>query len=1301
MWVYVCAAVVWVALIFGIKAVSQQTIAPFKTSQEQTNFYVNMGAGSTYATIQKTVTAACSSGAGTVILLPGANPADTISGAVGCSTVAIIDFTALPAATYAWNGAHYAAVNASGLPAGTGIVKVSGGVAGTAGAADITALWTGACSGTTMLYGDGHCAMPTFSAVGSNYGLQWNNGGGVAGTSFGGVPWLSTTAPPRVATTSDLQGLLAGNLILSLTTNNTGGAATFANGVLNIPTYAGGGGSPGGSAGAVQVNIAGSFGGNTAFTWDNTNLILGAPAFHGGVSGNLQLGTSSTTSTFSDFTLNSSHADATRVGLAGSASDSSLYLYAAAGGGIQFRIGGTAPADGCASFAAGALSSTGTACGSGSGGTGPQYTLTAFTGSGSGSNYALGHFNAKTDSTGNNLTVPGVMLANQPQGMWSATAYNTGGNGANTNGLQTILANATYQAQASSGILIEPGYTEWEQAPLALMTGDRRNVFDTREGSFYLLSLNPGATGSHSNSNIYANCVAHTMPSSTFGSIATEFNSNCLWANYVNDVPGYYDGALDPAQPSGWASATFLKTNITFYGAAINKSLISANLTAQGAGDQQVIDLHSFDNYGGGDKSADEGHHLYRIVDTVGQAYFVGSVGSVADYPTDDYYTLALNATNGQIGVLRLLLNTTTGVIADTIQGSSVPGTGGRLLTMAATTYPVSTVATLTSGDIAPPKNAYQTKTTESITLSTAIDLSTVTPSLIGQGMMLVTNNNTDSMECMPIQSIGTYNSSAQTQAVTTMANEHHSNGATAYLGGMACKFLVGDADVMARTGNNKPTFYVLGSTASNTLLVARQVGGSPDSWTPAGGTVHIYNGGRVLDVRDPNGYSTANTLKVERTGAAIWNPNDGLYSGMIATAQNDTMYYALTDNSPYSGGSSVLYSLNGAQAGGYAPRDVIKIQNNAVDSDYTYGGGPFNLGYLIHSVGPVGGIFKIDQPFRDAFLTQYSCGYDFAKSSSASFAERCANSGRGPNGALLAEGWDVKGDFEVVPFQNSTLWTAIFSYVNGIQLNQFTTIQGTDGPGTASLKVLAPLNGAGVAFWNAGKAQTDGAATFGSTVTTNGQLFATGGIVLGQHNCIIGTDLNGVIGCNSNPISGSTFTGTRYDLQYNGSTVGQVTNNLSTFQVQSTNGSTFALAASGQMRLSASGGTGFGSGGIRVDTYLAGNNGSGLTIRSNSDNGNTGSPLVLQVSDYNTNAFQTVLQANGVTTNGAHAGISLVPNGGTVTLGGDLATLHDTLASGATCGSHAANAMWHDDGFIYVCNAAGTAASRTAVSTF
>jgi hypothetical protein len=93
----------WLALaLLSVQCFAQQTIAPFKTQQANTVFYVNMGAGTTLTTIQKTVTAACAYSTATVVdILPGSNPSDTIAGLTSaCTNTRIFDQRVSPADNY-------------------------------------------------------------------------------------------------------------------------------------------------------------------------------------------------------------------------------------------------------------------------------------------------------------------------------------------------------------------------------------------------------------------------------------------------------------------------------------------------------------------------------------------------------------------------------------------------------------------------------------------------------------------------------------------------------------------------------------------------------------------------------------------------------------------------------------------------------------------------------------------------------------------------------------------------------------------------------------------------------------------------------------------------------------------------------------------------------------------------------------------------------------------------------------------------------------------------------------------------
>jgi hypothetical protein len=92
-----------------------------------------------------------------------------------------------------------------------------------------------------------------------------------AGTITLNIPVASATNTGKLSST-DWISFNGKQAAITLTTTGTSGAATFAAGVLNIPIYAT---APAGTNGQVQFNNSGAFGGDSAFSWDNTNKRLG------------------------------------------------------------------------------------------------------------------------------------------------------------------------------------------------------------------------------------------------------------------------------------------------------------------------------------------------------------------------------------------------------------------------------------------------------------------------------------------------------------------------------------------------------------------------------------------------------------------------------------------------------------------------------------------------------------------------------------------------------------------------------------------------------------------------------------------------------------------------------------------------------------------------------------------------------------------------------------------------------------------------------------------------------------------
>lgn len=110
-------------LFFAAKAEAQNTMAPFRTQQVNTSYYVGQGS---FTTIQKAVTAACAATAGgRVTIQAGIAPPDTIAAVTGgCTKAPIIDQRAVPDACFTWSGSAYTSTacgsgGGGSAPAGT------------------------------------------------------------------------------------------------------------------------------------------------------------------------------------------------------------------------------------------------------------------------------------------------------------------------------------------------------------------------------------------------------------------------------------------------------------------------------------------------------------------------------------------------------------------------------------------------------------------------------------------------------------------------------------------------------------------------------------------------------------------------------------------------------------------------------------------------------------------------------------------------------------------------------------------------------------------------------------------------------------------------------------------------------------------------------------------------------------------------------------------------------------------------------------------------------------------------------
>jgi hypothetical protein len=192
-----------------------------------------------------------------------------------------------------WRGDGTWAVPAGGGGGGVSSVTATSPVASTGGTTPVISLSAGygdtlnpyasKTANFILAAPNGSAGVPTFRAVvaADIPTLNQNTTGTAAGLSAtlavgsGGTGATTLTGILKGNGTSAFTAATAGTdyqAPITLTTTGTSGAATFAGNTLNIPQYAGGGGSPAGSNTQIQYNSSGSFGASANLTFNGTDL---------------------------------------------------------------------------------------------------------------------------------------------------------------------------------------------------------------------------------------------------------------------------------------------------------------------------------------------------------------------------------------------------------------------------------------------------------------------------------------------------------------------------------------------------------------------------------------------------------------------------------------------------------------------------------------------------------------------------------------------------------------------------------------------------------------------------------------------------------------------------------------------------------------------------------------------------------------------------------------------------------------------------------------------------------------------
>lgn len=340
------------------------------------------------------------------------------------------------------------------------------------------------------------------------------------------------------------------------------------------------------------------------------------------------------------------------------------------------------------------LAGNGTCVNNGSAAVGQQFRIAGYTGSGSGPTTQLGQTNATTDSTGNPLTVPGALTANQTNGVANTdtaggvTAFQSDANCTNSH-----CAGAIPPASTDSNYKLPLNTTS---------TNTTNSIDDYRNNTVGHFGVNPPASlntaGNITGNQIYSiEGVNFTKPSPTpnLGAIQIGHQQVLTYSQ-----PCFSNGIFSPtlfAPPAGYTNVSdwcVMQGNnafMTSYGNGIHQMYGSAFFNYAGNGDAQQF--NDFDFFSGGYTApSDEGEkwggvHQNTVQDTI------GTLTAVAD---SKHITIGgFSQGDNTYGQGRLVLDQTAAYITQTFADGNVDPTNDGLtpgkLTLNHVTLPVST----------------------------------------------------------------------------------------------------------------------------------------------------------------------------------------------------------------------------------------------------------------------------------------------------------------------------------------------------------------------------------------------------------------------------------------------------------------------------------------------------------------------------------------------------------------------------------------------------------------------------------